>query len=67
MLLVLGRGEMVVFTAVNAVLLHNSAVDTWTEYSVVITVQRIIAFPPAVTEVHQSAMDTWTECIVFSK
>ena len=39
MLLVLGRGEMVVFTAVNAVLLHNSAVDTWTEYSVVITVQ----------------------------
>ena len=31
MLFVQGRGEMAVLPAVTAVLLHNSAMDTWTE------------------------------------
>ena len=31
MLLVQGRGEMAVLPAVAAVLLHHSAMDTWTE------------------------------------
>jgi len=33
-LLVQGRGEMVVLPAVTAVLLHHSAMDTWTDCSV---------------------------------
>jgi len=37
MLLVLGRGEMAILPAVTAVLLHNSAMDTWTEGNVVST------------------------------
>jgi len=35
MLLVQGRGEMAVLPAVTAVLLHQSAMDTWTEGNVV--------------------------------
>ena len=35
MLLVEGRGEMAVLTAVIAVLLHHSAMDTWTNCNVV--------------------------------
>jgi hypothetical protein len=37
MLLVQGRGEMAVLPAVTAVLLHHSAVDTWTDCKVVST------------------------------
>ena len=37
MLLVEGRGEMAVLPAVTAVLLHHSAMDTWTEYNVAST------------------------------
>jgi len=37
MLLVQGRGEMAVLPAVTAVLLHQSAMDTWTEGNVVST------------------------------
>jgi len=37
MLLVQGRGEMAVLSAVTAVLLHHSAMDTWTEDNVVST------------------------------
>jgi len=37
MLLVQGRGEMAVLPAVTAVLLHHSALDTWTEGNVVRT------------------------------
>ena len=37
MLLVQGRGEMAVLPAVTAVLLHHSAMDTWTDCSVVST------------------------------
>jgi len=36
-LLVQGRGEMAVMPAVTAVLLHHSAMDTWTDCSVVST------------------------------
>jgi len=36
-LLLLGRGEMAVLPAVTAVLLHHSAMDTWTDRSVVST------------------------------
>jgi len=37
MLLVQGRGEMAVLHVVTAVLLHHSAVDIWTDSSVVST------------------------------
>jgi hypothetical protein len=37
MLLVHGRGEMAVLSAVTAVLLHHSAMDIWTEGNVVST------------------------------
>jgi hypothetical protein len=37
MLLVQDRGEMAVLPAVTAVLLHHSAMDTWTENNVVST------------------------------
>ena len=37
MLLVQGRGEMAVLPAVTAVLLHHSAMDTWTDFNVVST------------------------------
>ena len=37
MLLVQGRGEMAVLPTVTAVLLHHSAMDTWTEGNVVST------------------------------
>ena len=37
MLLVQGRGELAVLSAVTAVLLHHSAIDTWTEGNVVST------------------------------
>ena len=37
MLLVHGRGEMAVLPAVTAVLLHHSAMDTWTDCNVVST------------------------------
>jgi hypothetical protein len=37
MLLVEGRGEMAVVTAVTAVLLHHSAMDIWTDCNVVST------------------------------
>jgi hypothetical protein len=36
-LLVQGRGEMAIMPAVIAVLLHKSAMDTWTDSSVVST------------------------------
>jgi len=36
-LLVEGRGEMAVLPAVIAVLLHHSAMDIWTDFSVVST------------------------------
>jgi len=36
-LLVQGRGEMVVLPADTAVLIHHSAMDTWTDCSVVST------------------------------
>jgi len=36
-LLVQGRGEMAVRSAVAAVLLHHSAVDIWTDCSVIST------------------------------
>jgi hypothetical protein len=36
-LLVQGRGEIMVLPAVTAVLLHHSAVDTWTDCNVVST------------------------------
>ena len=37
MLLVQGRGEMAVLSAVTAVLLHHCAMDTWTDCNVVST------------------------------
>ena len=37
MLLVQGRGEMTVLPSVTAVLLNQSAMDTWTDCNVVIT------------------------------
>jgi len=37
MLLVQGRGEMAVLTAVTAVLLHHNAMDKWTDCNVVST------------------------------
>jgi hypothetical protein len=37
MLLVQGRGEMVLLPAVTAVMLHNSAIDTGTDCNVVST------------------------------
>jgi len=37
MLLVQGRGEMAVLSAVTAVLLHHIAMDTWTDCNVVST------------------------------
>jgi len=40
MFLVQGRGEMAVLPAVTAVLIHHSAMDTWTDCSVVSTGQR---------------------------
>ena len=40
MLLVQGRGEMAVLPAVTAVLLHHSAMDTWTDCNVVSRGQR---------------------------
>jgi len=40
MLLVQGRGEMAVLPAVTAVLLHQSAMDTWTDCIVVIRGKR---------------------------
>jgi hypothetical protein len=40
MLLVQGRGEMAVLPAVTAVLLHHSAMDTWTDCNVVSTRER---------------------------
>ena len=57
MLLVQGRGEMAVLPAVIAVLLHHSAMDTWTEVSVV---RGEFAVLPAVTAVllNHNAMDT---------
>jgi hypothetical protein len=36
-LLVQGRGEMAVLSAVTVVLLHHSALDTWTDCNVVRT------------------------------
>jgi hypothetical protein len=36
-LLVQGRGEMAVLSAVSAVLLHHSVMDTWTDCNVVST------------------------------
>jgi len=40
MLLVQGRGGMAVLPAVTAVLLHHSAMDTWTDCNVSSTVYR---------------------------
>jgi hypothetical protein len=40
MLLIKGRGEMAVLSAVTAVLLYHSAMNTWTDCSVVSTGQR---------------------------
>jgi len=37
MLLVQGRGEMVVLLAVTAALLHHIALDTWTDCNIVST------------------------------
>jgi len=37
MLLLQGRGEMTFMPAVNAVLLHHSAMDTWSDVNVVST------------------------------
>jgi len=37
MLLLQGRGEMAVLPAVTEVLLHHSAMDTWTDCNVVST------------------------------
>jgi len=37
LLLVQGKGEMAVLPEVTAVLLHHSAMDTWTECNVVST------------------------------
>ena len=39
MLLVQGRGDLAVLLAVTAVLLHHSAMDTWTDCSAVSTGQ----------------------------
>ena len=40
-MLVQGRGEMAVLPAVTAVLLHHSAMDTWTDCNVVSTGYRV--------------------------
>jgi hypothetical protein len=50
-LLLQGRGEMVVLPAVTAVLLHHSAMDTWTDCSVVSTGRGEMMVLPAVTVV----------------
>jgi len=50
-LLVRGRGEIAVLPAVTAVLLHHSAMDTWTDCSFVSIFQRELAVLPAVTAV----------------
>jgi len=68
MLLVQGRGEMAVLPAVTAVLLHHSAMDTLTDWSVVSTGKRVNGGSAAVTAVmlHHSTMDIWTDCNVVS-
>ena len=70
MLLVQGRGEMVVLPAVTAVLLHHSAMLWIYGLTVMLLVQgrREMAVLPAVTAVllHHSAMDTWTDWKVVS-
>ena len=55
---------MAVLPAVTAVLLHHSAIYTWTDCSVVSTWLREMAVLPAVSAVliHHSAMNIWTEC-----
>ena len=55
---------MAVLLADTAVLLHNSAVDTGTDCSVVSTGQREMAVLPGVTAVllYQNAVDIWTDC-----
>ena len=67
-MLVLGRGEMVILRAVTAVLLHHSAMDTWTDSSVLVQGRGEMAVLPAVTALllHHSAMNTWTKCSVVS-
>ena len=66
MLLVQGRGEMAVPPAVTALLLHHSAMDTWTECSVVSTGWRgnggsACSYCSTVT-----SHCTWTDCSVVS-
>jgi len=68
MFLIHGRGKMAALPAVIAVLLHNSAVDTWNDSNVVSTGKRGNGVSAVVTGVllHHSAMDVWTECKVVS-
>ena len=67
-LLVQSREEIAVMPAVTAVLLHQSAMNTVAEFSVVSTGRGEIAVMPSVTAVllHNSAMDTGAECSVVS-
>ena len=66
MLLVQFRGEMAVLPAVTAVLLHHSAMDTWTDSNVLVQFRGEMTVLPAVTAVllHHNAMDIYTECNV---
>ena len=68
MKLVQCRGEMAVLSAVTAVLLLHSGMDTWTDCNVVSPGRGEMAVLPAVTAVllNHSAMDTWTDCNVVS-
>ena len=54
---------MAVLPAVTAVLLHHSAMDTWTDVMLLVQGRGEMAVLPAVTAVllHHSAMDTWND------
>ena len=69
MLLVQGGGELAVLPAVTAVLLHHSAIYTWTECNVVSTGWRgnsgsACSYCSTITS--QCYIYTWTECNVVS-
>ena len=67
-MLIQGRGEIAIVPAVTVLLLHHSAMDTWTDAMLLVQGRGEMAVPPAVTAVllHHTAMDIWTDCNVVS-
>ena len=62
-MLIQGRGEIAIVPAVTVLLLHHSAMDTWTDAMLLVQGRGEMAVLPAVTAVllHHSALDIWTE------